>query len=100
MQYKKMDETTATKVVTLNKERNEGDVGKVLEMVFETAAECAPQIIGNVARTMNKSSFTIKCEVGYNKSDEIVVKVFGSVSLPTETKEMEGEILEGKLRLW
>ncbi len=87
-------------VVNLKKTQEEGDTEKVLEMIYETANELVPKIIENVARTMNKSSFSIRCEAGYNKDDELVVKVSGGCSLPTETKEMEGEILEGKLRLW
>lgn len=90
----------AEDVVKLKKNQEEGDTEKVLEMIYETANELVPKIIENVARTMNKSSFSIRCEAGYNKDDELVVKVSGGCSLPTETKEMEGEILEGKLRLW
>lgn len=90
----------AEDVIKLKKNQEEGDTEKVLEMIYETANELVPKIIENVARTMNKSSFSIRCEAGYNKDDELVVKVSGGCSLPTETKEMEGEILEGKLRLW
>jgi hypothetical protein len=90
----------ADNVVTIKPEQGEGDTHKVLEMIFETSSELVPKIIENVARTMNKSSFTIRCEAGYNKDEELIVKVSGGCSLPTETKEMEGEILEGKLRLW
>lgn len=75
----------------------EGDVEKVLDMIQETAGELIVKIVENVGRT---TSFTIRCEAGYNKDDELVVKVSGSATIPTETKEMEGEILEGKLRLW
>ncbi len=92
------EETSA--VTTVKNSQNSGDTEKVLEMIYETANELVPKIIENVARTMNKSSFSIRCEAGYNKDDELVVKVSGGCSLPTETKEMEGEILEGKLRLW
>jgi len=90
----------AENIVTIKQQEEEGDTHKVLEMIFETANELVPKIIENVSRTMNKSSFTIRCEAGYNKDEELVVKVSGGCSLPTETKEMEGEILEGKLRLW
>lgn len=86
--------------IVIKAEEGQGDTHKVLEMIYETANELVPKIIENVSRTMNKSSFSIRCEAGYNKDDELIVKVSGGCSLPTETKEMEGEILEGKLRLW
>jgi len=86
-------------VATIN-EKEEGDTRKVLEMIYETANELVPKIIENVARTMEKSSFSIRCEAGYNKDEELVVKVSGGCSLPIEPNEVKGEILEGKLHIW
>jgi hypothetical protein len=86
--------------VTIKPEQGEGDTHKVFEMIYETANELVPKIIENVFRTREKSSFTIRCEAGYNKDEELVVKVSGGCSLPIEPREEKGEILEGKLRLW
>ncbi len=69
-------------------------------MNYETANELVPKIIENVARTQNKSSFSIRCEAGFNKDEELVVKVSGGCSLPTENREMKGEILDERLHLW
>ena len=86
--------------VTIKPGQAEGDTSRVFEMIYETANELVPKIIENVARTGEKSSFSIRCEAGYNKDEELVVKVSGGCSLPIEPKEEKGEILEGKLRLW
>jgi hypothetical protein len=85
--------------VTINPEQ-QGDTQRVFEMIYETANELVPKIIENVARTGEKSNFTIRCEAGYNKDEELVVKVSGGCSLPIEAREEKGEILEGKLKLW
>ena len=94
-QEKKMSST-----VTIKPDQMDGDTQRVFEMIYETANELVPKIIENVARTGEKSSFSVRCEAGYNKDEELVVKVSGGCSLPIEPKEEKGEILEGKLRLW
>jgi len=95
-----MNEENASGSVVSVTGNEKGDVDKVLEMVIAQAEELVPKIIENIARTMNKSSFGIRVEAGYNKEDELVVKVSGAANLPTESTEMAGEILEGRLRLW
>lgn len=90
----------AQATIKIDNENAQSDTTRVFEMIFETAQELVPKVIANVARTMKKSSFAIRCEAGYNKDDELVVKVSGVCSLPSEPKEEKGEILEGKLRLW
>lgn len=91
--------SSSTQSVTL-KGIGEGDDEKVLEMVYTTAVELVPRIVENVSQTLNKSSFTIRCEAGYNKDDELVVRVAGTCTLAAKTKEVHGEILDGKLRLF
>ena len=70
--------------VTIKPDQMEGDTSRVFEMIYETANELVPKIIENVGRTGEKSSFSIRCEAGYNKDEELVVKVSGGCSLPIE----------------
>jgi hypothetical protein len=87
-------------VISIKKGEEGNDNHKILELIFETASDLVPKIVDNVTKTLNKSSFTIKCTAEYNKDDELVIKVSGACSLPTETVERKGEVLEGKLKLW
>ena len=75
-------------------------VDDILEEMRPLIEDLSKKIAENVDETQGKASFSIKCELGHNKDDDLMFLISGKTTLSTVPIAKHAAIKEKQLSLW